>query len=134
MSGPARVRDYKDLIVWQKSLDLAAICHDIVAALPRGERGDLASQIRKSSSSVPANTAEGHSRPGRGEFLSFLGIAHGSLKELECHLLLLERLRHGSAKLSRALSLTQECSRMLATLRRRLAERDADAPTPNAKR
>ena len=128
MSGPSRVRDYKDLIVWQRSLELSGVCHEIVSSMPRGERGELGSQIRRAAISVPANIAEGHSRPGRGEYLNFLGIAYASLKEVECHLYILERLGHRSAAITRALSLSDECSRMLTVLRRRLSERDAVYP------
>ena len=94
----------------------------------------MASQIRRASTSIPANIAEGHSRPGRGEFLHFLGISYSSLKELECHLYILERLGHRSTLLSRALSLCEECSRMLFVLRKRLTQRDADGSAPNAER
>jgi len=116
-----KVRDFKDLIVWQRAMELSATCQDIVNSLGGPARRELASQIRRAASSVTANIVEGHSRPNRGEFLHFLGIARGSLKELESHLLTLERVhRHHSARLNRALALSDECSRMLTVMRRRL--------------
>jgi len=116
-----KVRDFKDLIVWQRAVELAATCHDLVGSLAGPAKRELASQIRRAASSVAANIVEGHSRPNRGEFLHFLGIARGSLKELESHLLTLERVhRYHSARLDRALALSDECSRMLTVLRRRL--------------
>ena len=118
-----RIRDYKDLIVWQRAMELAETCHDIVALLPHGAKRDLASQIRRAANSITANIAEGHSRPSRHEYLNFIGIARASLKELESHLLTLERIgRARGPRMNRALALTDECSRMLTALRRRLTE------------
>jgi four helix bundle protein len=116
-----KVRDFKDLIVWQRAMELSATCHDLVGSLAGPAKRELASQIRRAAGSVTANIVEGHSRPNRGEFLHFLGIARGSLKELESHLLTLERVhRHHSPRLNRALALSDECSRMLTVMRRRL--------------
>ena len=122
------VRDYKDLVLWQRAMDLSAACHDITALLGGPAKREFASQIRRAANSVTANIAEGHSRPGRGEFLNFLGIARASLKELESHLLALEHLGyyHGP-RVDHALSLSDECSRMLTVLRRRLND---SAPRP----
>ena len=118
-----RIRDYKDLIVRQRAMELAETCHDIVALLPHGAKRDLASQIRRAANSITANTAEGHSRPSRHEYLNFIGIARASLKELESHLLILERISGARGpRINRALALTDECSRMLSVLRRRLTE------------
>ena len=118
-----RIRDYKDLIVWQRAMELAETCHDIVALLPHGAKRDLASQIRRAAHSITANIAEGHSRPSRHEYLNYIGIARASLKELESHLLTLKRIgRAKGARLVHALDLADECSRMLTVLRRRLSE------------
>ena len=119
----AKIRDFKNLIVWQRAGELEVCCNDILARLTGPAKRELAAQIRRAANSVGANIAEGHSRPRRGEYLQFLGYARASLKELESHLLSLERLGYASgARIDRALSLCDECSRMLTVLRRRLRE------------
>ena len=120
------IRDYKDLIVWQRAGELEVCCADIIARLSGPARREVGAQIRRAANSVGANIAEGHSRPGRGEYLQFIGYARASVKELESHLLSLERLGYAAGpRLDRALALCVECSKMLAVLRRRLAERGA---------
>ena len=78
-----RIRDYKDLRVWQRAMDLMVRCYEITKRFPREERYGLSSQLHRSSLSVPANIAEGQGRRGSREFARFLAIAHGSLVELE---------------------------------------------------
>jgi four helix bundle protein len=81
----------------------------------------LAAQIRRAATSVPANIAEGHGRLLRGEYLHHLSIARGSLKELETHFAVVERLGYLSAdQLTKALELCDFVSRMLTRLRRSL--------------
>ena len=118
------IRDYKDLIVWQRAGELEVCCSEIVSRLAGPAKREVGPQIRRAANSVGANIAEGHSRPGRGEYLQFIGYARASVKELESHLLSLERLGHATGpRIDRALALCEECSKMLAVLRRRLVER-----------
>lgn len=84
----ASIRTYQDLEVWQKGMDLAEGCYRITRSFPTEEKYGLTSQIRRAAVSVPANIAEGYGREYRAEFIQFLRIAQGSLKELETHLLL----------------------------------------------
>ena len=120
------IRDYKDLMVWQRAGELEVCCDDILSRLSGPAKREIGAQVRRAANSIGANIAEGHSRPGRGEFLQFIGYARASLKEVESHLLSLERLGHASGpRLNRALALCDECSRMLTVLRRRLRERDS---------
>jgi four helix bundle protein len=86
------IDSYRDLRVWQESMDLAASCYRATATFPREELFGLTSQIRRAASSIPANIAEGYGRDSTGAYAQFLRIAQGSLKELETHLLLAERL------------------------------------------
>jgi four helix bundle protein len=119
----APTRDFRDLIVWQRACELEACCAEVLARVTGPGRRELAPQIRRAANSIVANIAEGHSRPRRGEFLQFLGFARASLKELESHLLSLERLGYARGpRLNRALALSDECSRMLTVMRRRLIE------------
>ncbi len=82
-SGPARVSSYKDLIVWQKSVELVTEIYAATAKFPREEAFGLTSQLRRCAVSVPSNIAEGQGRATRGEFIQFLAHARGSLFELE---------------------------------------------------
>ena len=84
--------DHRDLIVWQKAMDLVVECYRISDRFPRSEDFGLRLQLRRAAVSVPANIAEGRGRTGVGEYLHHLSIAHGSLKELETHLEISRRL------------------------------------------
>src|SRR3982750_3388 len=89
-----RLRDHRDLKVWQIALDLVVESSRLGELLPPRERYGLAAQIRRAATSVPANIAEGHGRLLRGEYLHHLSIARGSLKELEIHFAVAERLKY----------------------------------------
>jgi four helix bundle protein len=78
--------------VWQDAMTLAESCYRLTRQFPREELFGLTSQIRRASGSVPANIAEGHGRENTGNFVQHLRISQGSLKELETHLILAERV------------------------------------------
>jgi four helix bundle protein len=86
------IRSYRDLKVWQLAMDLAELCYRTTRRFPKDELYGMTSQIRRAAASVPANIAEGHGRNSRGEYIQFLRVAQGSLKELETHLLLAQRV------------------------------------------
>jgi four helix bundle protein len=86
------INSYRDPQVWQDGMALAAICYQLTKHLPREELFAMSSQIRRSASSIPANVAEGHGRENTQSFIQYLRIAQGSLKELETHLLLSQRV------------------------------------------
>jgi four helix bundle protein len=86
------INSYRDLNVWQEGMTLAENCYLLTRDYPREERYGMTSQIRRAAASIPANIAEGNGRENRGEYIQFLRIAQGSLKELETHLLLSERV------------------------------------------
>ena len=83
---------YRELIVWQKSMDLTVQTYELTRRFPVEERFGITSQMRRAVSSIPANIAEGQARRTTGEFLQSLGVARGSLAELETFLVLCERL------------------------------------------
>ena len=85
-------KGYKELIAWQKAMDLAPEAYRLVRKLPREELYELGSQIRRAAVSIPANIAEGQARHHRKEFVQGLYIARGSLAELDTLLLAAERL------------------------------------------
>ena len=86
------INSYRDLRVWQDAMTLAEFCYRLTRQFPRDELFGLTSQIRRAAASVPANIAEGHGRENTGSFVQYLRISQGSLKELETHLLLAERV------------------------------------------
>jgi four helix bundle protein len=86
------IQSYRDLRVWQKAMELAERCYRATQSFPREELYGGVTQIRRAATSVPANVAEGNGRENRGEYIQFLRIAQGSLKELETHVLLSQRV------------------------------------------
>ena len=87
-----KVNSYKELIVWQKSIDLAVEVYRITEKLPIQEKYGLISQMNKSAVSIPSNIAEGAGRNGKKEFDNFLGIALGSSFELDTQIIISNRL------------------------------------------
>lgn len=79
------VRSYRDLIIWQRGMLLAEDCWRLTRSYPKEELFGMTSQIRRSATSVPANIAEGYGRESRGDYIYFLRVSQGSLKELETH-------------------------------------------------
>lgn len=90
------IKSYRGLRVWQEAMNLATACYRITKNFPREELYGMTSQIRRASASIAANIAEGYGRRTRGEYLQFLYVAQGSLKELETHLLLSRRVQLAS--------------------------------------
>jgi len=86
------IQSYRDLLVWSGAMDLAEVCYRLSTGFPRDEAYGLTAQIRRSAVSVPANIAEGYGRENTGSYVQFLKVAQGSLKELETHLMLAERV------------------------------------------
>ena len=116
-----KIESFQDLVVWQKSMDLVTESYLLVQRLPQNEQYGLASQMRRAAVSIPANIAEGFGRWHSKEFVHFLLIANGSLKELETHLLIGKRLGFFSApELARPVGLVEEIGRMFAALRKKL--------------
>lgn len=86
------MNNYKELKVWQKSVDLSAKVYEISSKFPSSEIYGLTSQIRRSAISIPSNIAEGSGRGSNKEFSHFLGISLGSAFELETQLIIAEKL------------------------------------------
>jgi four helix bundle protein len=81
-----KITSFRQLIVWQKSMDLATRCFEVVRKFPRAEQTTLGFQIQKSSMSIPSNVAEGFSRHSTPSYVQHLWIAHASSAELETQL------------------------------------------------
>jgi four helix bundle protein len=86
------ISSYRELHVWQQAMDLAEMSYRSTRTFPREELYGAAAQIRRAAASIPANIAEGNGRENRGEYIQYLRIAQGSLKELETHVLLSQRV------------------------------------------
>ena len=133
MTGERRT-SHKDLILWQKSMDLAVEVHRLARQLPRHELFGLGNQLRRAAVSVPSNVAEGSARRTTREFISFLHIARGSLAELETQVLLARRLQYLDDASVRALApAVAEVGRLLNAvirgLQRRLDSHFASSPS-----
>jgi len=111
------MRNYKDLMVWEKAHKLTLAVYKETIAFPKEERFGLTSQVRRASSSIPANLAEGCGRRSDGEMGRFVQIAMGSGAELSYHLLLCRDLGIlGTTEFSRLSSDLEEVMRMLSAL------------------
>lgn len=83
---------YRDLLVWQKAIELVTDIYRVTRGFPKDELYGLTSQIRRAAVSIPSNIAEGQGRLTRGEFRQFLGQARGSYAELETQLIIARNL------------------------------------------
>jgi|SRR3954471_9046109 four helix bundle protein len=120
------VRGFRDLRVWQSAMDLFVATHSLTRSLPREERFELVSQIRRAAGSVGANIAEGTGRTHLGDYLHHLSIARGSVRELESHLEATIRLGYVRAEdIAHIVDLADHVSRMLLLMMRRLGARRA---------
>ena len=118
-----KIESHRDLLVWQKAMDLAVLIYRLTSKFPSSETYRLVAQVTRSASSVPANIAEGHARATKRDYLHFLAIAKGSLMETETFVMLSVRLGYAAqADAQPALDLITEISKMLTVLRSRLAQ------------
>jgi four helix bundle protein len=93
------VQSFRDLLVWQRAIQLSVAIYRLTKDFPREELYGLSSQIRRAAVSVPSNIAEGHGRLGTGEYRQFLGVARGSNFELQTQLEIARALGFGDSKL-----------------------------------
>ncbi|HEX5102484.1 MAG TPA: four helix bundle protein [Pirellulaceae bacterium] len=118
------VRNYRDLLVWQKSMDLVMSVYGLTSRFPKQETYGLSSQMQRAAVSIPANIAEGHDRDSTKEYLHSLAIAVGSLAELETLLAIARRLTYLDAKRYGEHEVAcQTLGRMLRNLQRALRAR-----------
>ncbi len=116
-----KARGYKDLLVWQKGMQLAKQVYRITRTFPNEEKFGLVSQMRRAAVSVPSNIAEGQARHTTNEFVQFVSHAEGSLGELDRQLILALELGFCSEQRSaEASGLLSDLRKMLNALRRTL--------------
>ncbi|TIO29114.1 four helix bundle protein [Mesorhizobium sp.] len=117
-----KIASYRDLIVWQQAMDLTVAIYEVTRAWPEDELYGLTGQVRRPATSVPANIAEGYGRESRASYQQFLRIAQGSLKELETHLLIAQRVGITSREAIESLMLHSESvGKLLRLLIRKLS-------------
>ena len=112
---------FKNVLAWQRGMDLALSIYKLTADFPGDERFGLTSQMRSAAVSVPSNIAEGYARSTTGEHVLFAGHARGSCSELETQILLAKSLGFGkSDNLDEAENLCSETGRLLCALMKAL--------------
>jgi four helix bundle protein len=117
-------QNFRGLKVWQLGMQLAEEVYHLSQRFPKHETYGLGSQMQRAAVSVPANIAEGHAIGSTKDFARFLGIAQGSLAELETHLMLAERLKYGNpSQIAPILAKCAEEARMLRGLRKSVRSR-----------
>lgn len=88
----SEIKSYKDLLIWQKGIEIVCKTYQLVSTFPKDELYGLSSQIKRSSVSIPSNIAEGYGRQSTQSYIQFIKIARGSLCELETQLLVAQKL------------------------------------------
>ena len=113
---------FKDLLVWQRAIQLTVSIYKFTADFPSTEQFGLTNQLRRSAVSIASNIAEGYGRRSRGEYLQFLGIARGAVCELQTQLVIAAELNLGRQSLrAKSDSLSVEVSRMLIAMMKKLS-------------
>ena len=108
------MKSYRDLIAWQKGMELVGMIYELTRGLPKEET----SQLRRAAVSVPSNIAEGQSRFSKPDFSRFLMMARGSISEIETQLLICVQLGYlKSESIAPALELATECGKIVNGLR-----------------
>jgi len=120
--------NYRELVAWQKAMDLVVGIYTATKAFPTSEAFGLTSQLRRAAVSVPSNIAEWQGRKSTADFLRHLAIAHGSLCEVETQLLIAERLAYlDQTAVQHIMEHTREVGRLINGLANSLSARSASA-------
>src|SRR3972149_712476 len=121
------IQSYQELEVWQRGMELAERIYQLTKAFPTQEQYGMTSQMRRAAVSIPANIAEGWGRTGTKEFQRFLQIALGSLRELETHLMLSQRVGLSQeTQVKPLLEITTILGKQILSLMRSLEKRMAN--------
>jgi four helix bundle protein len=118
---------FKDLIVWQKAIQLTMEIYKLTAGFPDSERYGLINQLRRASVSIPSNIAEGYARSGKGEYLQFLSHSRGSCAEVETQLVIAKGLGFGQeVRLDACSGLCNDVGRLLSALRKSIRSKQRE--------
>jgi four helix bundle protein len=119
------VQSFRDLLVWQRSIELTAAVYRLTRDFPREELFGLTSQIRRAAVSIPSNIAEGHGRLSTGEYRQFLGIARGSNFEVQTQFEIARALKFGDPQLlDKAEGLSLEVGKMISGILNAIKNKD----------
>ena len=114
------IKDFKDLVVWQRAMDLVAEVYQVVKKLPKEELYALSDQIRRAVISIPSNIVEGYGRNSSKEFSHFISIAKGSKSELETQLLLCVKIDYlKESDIQNVMYLIDQVGKMLYSLQKK---------------
>lgn len=117
---------YKDLIFWQKAMDLATEIYRLTKNLPQDELYGLTNQMRRAAVSIPSNIAEANESSSASESLKFLSVSSSSNAEVETQLLLCVKLNYLTQEdIKAALSLSNETGRMLTSTIKKIREKES---------
>jgi four helix bundle protein len=115
------VQNYRELIVWQKAMDMVELVYQATKAFPKEELYGLTNQVRRAAVSIPSNIAEGQARQSTAEFKNFLSIAQGSRAEVETQIMIAQRLGYlPQQQADQILNLSEEIKRMIYSLTAKL--------------
>jgi four helix bundle protein len=89
----SEIKSYKDLLIWQKGIDIAIALYELVEDFPKEEIYALTSQVKRASISISSNIAEGYGRNSTQSYIHFISISRGSLFELETQLIVAQKLK-----------------------------------------
>jgi four helix bundle protein len=127
MASAVPAQSFRDLVVWQRSIELATAIYRLTGGFPKEETYGLTSQLRRSAVSVPSNIAEGQGGLTTGEFRQFLSIARGSNCELQTQLEIARTLNFGDSKLiAQADDLSHEVGKMIYAILEKINHRSTN--------
>ena len=117
------MNSYKDLVVWQKAIDLTIEIYSLTNLFPKEEMYGLVSQIRRSAVSIPSNIAEGQARKYHQQFSHFLSIAQGSLAELETQIIIAMKLGYIAGEQKDLFDMMHSIGKMITRLKQNLKKK-----------
>lgn len=114
-------KSYRDLKIWQRAIELSVAVYKLTGQFPSEELFGLTSQLRRAAVSVASNIAEGYGRATKGEFRQFVGIARGSILEVQTQLVIAKELGYGrSPEMTTTENLAEETGKMTWALLQKL--------------
>ena len=119
----AEIKNFRELNVWKRAMELVVETYQLVKHLPKEENYALSDQIRRAAVAIPSNIAEGNGRGTRKDYARFLAMARGSKYELETQLMICVKLRYLTMdQIRKAMMLCDEIGRILNVIIARLGE------------
>ena len=126
-------QSFRDLIVWQRAIQLTVDIYKLTAKFPDAEKFGLTSQMRRAAVSIASNISEGYGRSTKGEYVQFVGHARGSCSELETQIVIAKALGFGAqANLDSAESLCNDVGRLLGALMKSLRPNHPQSLSPSS--